>query len=90
MNEYLFYFAIGFGVLLLALVVPGLKVIAEAVVKLLMDFIVEVVKHKGTFVVWFVKTLASDHVLVFVHATKPRDEIDPTQRIRRKAKGYED
>lgn len=90
MNQYLLYVLIGFGILILCLVIPGLKVIAEAILKLLMDFIVELVKHKGTFFIWAIKTLAGDHVRLLTHALKPRDEIDPTQKIRRKAKGYED
>lgn len=90
MNEYLLYAAIGFGLLLVSLVVPGLKVVAEAIFKLLMDLFVEIFKHKGTFVIWFIKTLANDHVALLTHSAKARDEIDPTQRIRRKAKGYDD
>lgn len=90
MNEYYIYLLIGLGVLLAALVVPGLKVIAEGILKLLMDFFIEIFKHKGTFFVWFVKTLVADHVALLMHAIKKRDDIDPTQKIRRKAKGYED
>lgn len=90
MNQYLFYIAIGFGVLLVALVVPGLKVIAEAIFKALFELLGELVKHKGTFVVWIVKTLTSDHIRVLQHASQSRDSIDPTQKIRRKAEGYDD
>lgn len=90
MNQYLLYLAIGFGLLLVALVVPGLKVIAEAVFKALFDILSELVKHKGTFLVWIVKTLSADHVRVIQHALRSRDVIDPTQKIRRKAEGYED
>lgn len=90
MNEILVYAAIGFAALLLAMVVPGLKVIAEAVFKLVVDFFVEIFKHKSTFLIWFVKTLMADHLALFIHAVKKRDEIDPTQKIRRQAKGYED
>jgi hypothetical protein len=90
MNQYLMYVLIGLGILLVCLIIPGLKVLAEALLKLLMDFTIELVKHKGTFLIWGIKTMVSDHVRLMVHAMKPRDEIDPTQRIRRKAKGYED
>lgn len=90
MNQYLFYIAIGFGILLVALVVPGLKVIAEAVFKALFELLGELIKHKGTFVVWIIKTLTSDHIRVLQHAMQSRDTIDPTQKIRRKAEGYED
>lgn len=90
MNQYLVYIAIGLGLLLVALVVPGLKVIAEAIFKALFELIGELIKHKGTFLVWLVKTLFSDHTRVFYHATQSRDTIDPTQKIRRKAEGYED
>lgn len=90
MNEYLFYAAIALGVLLVALLVPGLKVLAEAVLKSLGEFLGELLKHKMTFVVWAVKTLFSDHARVLKHAVKSRYEIDPTQRIRRKADGYDD
>lgn len=89
MNQYLFYIAIGFGILLLALVVPGLKVIAEAIFKALFELLGELIKHKGTFMVWIIKTLTSDHIRVLQHATKSRDTLDPTQKIRRKAEGYE-
>lgn len=90
MNQYLFYTAIGFGILLVALVVPGLKVIAEAIFKALFELMGELIKHKGTFAVWIVKTLMSDHFRVIQHASQSRDSIDPTQKIRRKAEGYED
>lgn len=90
MNEYLLYLVIGFGILLVALIIPGIKIIAEALLKLLLDFLTEVVKHKSTFVIWIIKTLASDHMRLIQHATQSRDVIDPTQRIRRKAEGYED
>ncbi|MBU9199817.1 hypothetical protein KTD31_00190 [Burkholderia multivorans] len=90
MNEYLAYIAIGFGLLLVSLVVPGLKVIAEAIFKALFELITELFKHKATFIVWIIKTLSSDHVRVIQHATQARDVIDPTQKIRRKAEGYED
>lgn len=90
MNEYLLYLAIGFGILLVALIIPGIKIIAEAILKLLIDFLTEVLKHKSTFVIWAIKTLASDHMRMLQHATQSRDSIDPTQRIRRKAEGYED
>lgn len=89
MNQYLVYLLIGVGILLVCLVIPGLKVIAEGVIKLFMEFFVEVIKHKWTFVIWLIKTLVGDHFRLLVHATKPRDEIDPTQKIRRKAKGYD-
>lgn len=90
MNQYLTYIAIGFGILLVALVVPGLKVIAEALFKALFELLGELIKHKGTFMVWIIKTLFSDHSRVFQHATRSRDVLDPTQKIRRKAEGYED
>lgn len=90
MNKYLVYLAIGFGILLVALVVPGLKVIAEALFKAIFELISELVKHKGTFLVWIVKTLTADHIRVFKHATQSRNTLDPTQKIRRKAEGYED
>jgi hypothetical protein len=90
MNQYLFYLAIGFGILLVALVVPGLKVIAEAIFKALFELLGELIKHKGTFLVWIIKTLSSDHIRIMQHATQSRDTIDPTQKIRRKAEGYED
>ncbi|HDR9103485.1 TPA: hypothetical protein QDB04_000205 [Burkholderia vietnamiensis] len=90
MNEYLTYIAIGFGLLLVSLVVPGLKVIAEAIFKAIFELITELFKHKFTFLVWIVKTLSSDHIKVIQHATQARDVIDPTQKIRRKAEGYDD
>lgn len=90
MNQYLLYIAIGFGVLLVALIVPGLKVIAEAIFKALFELLGELLKHKGTFVVWIIKTLSSDHMRILQHAAQSRDTIDPTQKIRRKAEGYED
>ncbi len=90
MNQYLTYIAIGFGLLLVALVVPGLKVIAEAIFKALFEVLGELLKHKGTFIVWIIKTLSADHMRVFQHASQARDVIDPTQKIRRKAEGYED
>lgn len=90
MNEYLTYLAIGFGLLLVALIIPGLKVFAEALLKALFEFLGELLKHKSTFIIWFIKTLTSDHARVFQHALQSRDDIDPTQKIRRKAEGYED
>lgn len=90
MNQYLMYLAIGFGILLVSLVVPGLKVIAEAILKALFEFLTELLKHKATFAIWLVKTLSADHVRIIQNATQSRDEIDPTQKIRRQAEGYED
>jgi hypothetical protein len=90
MNQYLFYLAIGFGILLISLVVPGLKVIAEALFKALFELLGLLFKHKANFIVWIIKTLTTDHARVLQHAMQARDVIDPTQRIRRKAEGYED
>jgi hypothetical protein len=90
MNQYLVYIAIGFGILLVALVVPGLKVIAEALFKALFSLLGELFKHKANFFIWIIKTLTGDHVRVLQHAMQARDVIDPTQKIRRKAEGYED
>lgn len=90
MNQYLVYAAIGLGLLLVAMVVPGLKVLAEAILKLLLELFVEIFKRKGMFLVWMVKTLTGDHVRVFQHAMQTRDTLDPTEKIRREAEGYED
>lgn len=90
MNQYLFYAALAVAGLMLALVVPGLKTIAEAILKMLLDFFTELIKHKSTFIVWGVKTLVGDHIRVIRHATTSRNTLDPTQKIRRKAEGYED
>jgi len=90
MNQYLMYIGIGFGVLLVCLVIPGVKILAEAIFKGIVEFTTEMLKHKSTFIIWFIKTLASDHMRILQHATQARDTIDPTQRIRRKAMGYED
>ena len=90
MNQYLLYGAIGVGCLLLALLVPGVKVLAELILKGLITISGELLKHKATFWVWFIKTLTADHSRVFKHATQKRDEIDPTQKIRRSAEGYDD
>lgn len=90
MNEYLTYLAIGAGVLFLSLLVPGLKVVAEGIIKALFEFLVELVKHKGTFVIWGIKTLAGDHARVLQHAFQAQDDLDPTQKVRRAAEGYDD
>lgn len=90
MNQYLMYIAIGFGILMLALIIPGLKVIAEALLKGILEIGVELLKHKGAFVVWLIKTLTGDHARVVQHAFNSRDELDPSERIRRKSAGYED
>lgn len=82
MNQYLTYAAIGVGILLLSLLVPGLKVIAEIIVKAVMEFLVEILKHKSTFLVWLVKTLVADHVRLLRHALQSRDVLDPTQKVR--------
>lgn len=90
MNQYMTYIALGFGVLFLSLLVPGLKVIAEAILKGLMSFLGEILKHKGTFMVWLVKTIIADHARVFQHATRTKDDLDPTQKVRRAAEGRGD
>ncbi len=90
MNQYLTYVAIGLGILMLALVIPGLKVIAEALLKAIMEFFVELLKHKGTFLIWVVKTLSGDHARLIEHAVKSRYDLDPTEKIKRQAEGYED
>ncbi|WP_087866174.1 hypothetical protein [Comamonas thiooxydans] len=90
MNEFFFYGLIGVGVVLVLMVVPGTKVLGEALLKLLIDFIAELLKHKSSFVVWALKTLVSDHYRIIQHAFTSRDTLDPTQRIRRKQMGYED
>lgn len=90
MNEYLTYLLIGVGVLLVALLVPGVKVLAEALLSGFFAFMREFTKHLSTFLVWTIKTLSGDHMRVLRHALVKRDELDPTQRIRRKAEGYED
>lgn len=83
MNEYLVYLLVGVGILFLSLAVPGLKVIAEAILKGIMELLIEILKNKGSFLVWFIKTLLSDHTRVLRHAVQARDVIDPTQKVRR-------
>lgn len=90
MNQYLIYIGIGFAVLIVCLIIPGVKIIAEAIFKGIVEMATELFKHKSTFIIWFIKTLASDHLRVIQHATQARDTIDPTQSIRRKALGYDD
>lgn len=90
MNTLLMYALIGLGVLLVMLLIPGVKVLAELVLKGLLGLFGEVLRHKGIFGVWFVKTIVSDHARLFRHATTSRDKLDPTQKIRREAAGYED
>lgn len=82
MNEYLVYAGIVLGTLFLALLVPGLRVLAEPIVKGLIEIVFELLKHKGSFVIWFFKTLYQDHLLVFKHMCQAKDSIDPTQRVR--------
>lgn len=90
MNQYLVYLLIAVGLLLVALVIPGLKVVAELVLKAIAEFFGLLLQHKMTFFVWAVKTLVGDHSKVLVHALKSRDELDPTFKVRRKAEGYDD
>ena len=90
MNEYLMYLAIGFGGLLVALLIPGVNVLAQMLLKGLASALLVVLQHKGVFLVWFVKTVLADHTKVFQHATQTEDTIDPTQKIRREAEGRED
>jgi hypothetical protein len=90
MNQYLAYIGIGLGILLVCMVVPGLKVVAEAIFKLLFEFLVEVVKRKGSFLVWLVKTLVGDHGRLIMHALQTRETLDPTEQIRLEAEGYAD
>lgn len=90
MNEILFYLAIGAGLTLLTLLVPGLKLIGETFLKLLIEGAMGIFRHQGNFLIWFIKTLSSDHIRILKHATTRRDELDPTQKVRRKAQGYVD
>lgn len=89
MNQYLLYGIIFVCALVLALLIPGVKVLAELLLKGIVALFTEILKHKWTFFIWFIKTLSADHGRVITHALKPRDELDPTQKIRRKAAGYE-
>lgn len=89
MNQYLTYIAIGIGLLFLSLLIPGLKIIAEGIIKTVFEFFVEILKHKGTFAIWFIKTLIDDHVRILQHMVQPQDVIDPTQKVRRAAEGYD-
>lgn len=90
MNEYLTYAAIAVGVMLIALLIPGLKVMAEGVLGGVFALLGALLKHGGTFAVWAIKTMSGDHLRILRHALTRRDEVDPTQRIRRRAEGYED
>jgi hypothetical protein len=90
MNQYLAYIGIGLGILLVCMVIPGLKVVSEAIFKLLFEFIVEVVKRKASFWVWLIKTLVGDHGRLFMHALQTRETLDPTEQIRLEAEGYTD
>lgn len=90
MNQILAYMGIGVGLLFVALLIPGLKLIAEAILKVLLDVFFGMFRQKGSFIVWFFKTIIGDHARIFRHATTSRDVIDPTNKVRRKAKGYED
>ncbi|GBG14426.1 molybdopterin oxidoreductase [Novimethylophilus kurashikiensis] len=90
MNEYLTYIAIGVGILFLSLLVPGLKMVAEGIIKAGVDFIIEIMKHKATFLIWGIKTLVGDHARVLQHAFQSQDTLDPTQRVRRAAEGYDE
>lgn len=85
MNEILMYVAVGFGLLLLALLIPGIKVLAEMLLKGIFAIFGEIFKHKGTFVVWILKTLASDHARVLQHMFQAQNDIDPTARVRKQS-----
>ncbi len=87
MNQYLVYVLIGVGALFLSLMIPGLKIIAEGIIKTVFEFFVEILKNKGSFMIWAAKTLLSDHVRVLEHAVQRQDDIDPTQKVRREAEG---
>lgn len=88
MNEILTYLAIGVGLLFLALLIPGLKLIAEGLIRAGLDFFIEILKHKGTFLIWAIKTLAGDHSRVLQHAMQSQEVLDPTQKARRSSDGY--
>lgn len=85
MNEYLTYIGIGAGLLLVSLLIPGIKVLTEPIAKGIMEIVIEVFKHKGSFVIWFIKTIYQDHLLIFRHMLTSKDTLDPTQRVREEA-----
>lgn len=90
MNEYLLYALIGLGLLLIALIIPGVKTLAEFMLKGLGQLFLGAIQHKGTFLIFFIKKLAASHARLLEHATTDRDTIDPTQRARRASSGYDD
>ena len=92
MNEILLswlgYAGIGLAVLCLAYFIPFTHDLTVLVLKGLLFLLTELLRHKMAFLIWFFKTIMADHARVFQHATQTEEELDPTQKIRRQAKGY--
>lgn len=81
---------IGFAALVLAYFIPFTQGLAILAFQGIFFVVKELLHHKWLFLIWFFKTIGSDHARVFQHATQTEEELDPTQRIRRQAKGYLD
>ena len=94
MNELLVtwagYAGIAVCVLALAYMIPFTSTPTEWIIKGIGFILLELLKHKMSFLIWFFKTISADHSRVFQHAFQSEEDIDPTQKIKRKAKGYAD
>jgi hypothetical protein len=89
MNEYLTYAGVALAILFVGLFIPGVKLFAEYMLKMVLEGLGFLLRSKGSVIIWLVKTLVADHARVMRHATVARDEIDPTQAIKRKQEGYD-
>ena len=92
MNSFIMEWAGTAGLVLCLLVILYLIPITSAPTQLVFKGIgfvlVTVLVHKKDFIVWFVKKISGDHMELMKHAFKTEEEIDPTQEIRNKGKGY--
>ena len=84
MNELLLYLLIGVGGLLVLLILPPTRPLAELALKAIVDALKVVLEHKMTFLIWLIKTISSDHVRVLEHMFKRQNDIDPTLKVRRR------
>lgn len=94
MNELLLtwagYAGIALCVLALAYIIPFTSGPTELLIKGLGFILMKLLEHKISFLIWFFKTISADHARVLQHASQTEEDIDPTQKIRRQAKGYAD
>ena len=85
MNTIALYFLLGLGGLMLASVIPGLKILAEPLMKMFFEFLKFIFGNLSFWTIYAVKTIYRSHVGILYHLTHTKEQADPLYKMRASA-----